>query len=548
VSLSPAIANGEFETIVRTGQQAVMRYLCARTRSLTEAEELGQETFVRAYCAMSRGERPRRTIPWLLTIARNVFVDAMRSRRYEQEARARLALMVGMQVDIPWHERVQQRVIVGQALDTLPDELREPVLLHYFGGLSVSDIADHLDITAGAVKTRLWRAREALRGELEGLVSDTAAKVSIPADLAKRAKLLAERPPVYESIGVGLHLGGTHWATSPMFGPVLPAEGLSLDDVRFVLARLEEVRAAGERPLYGKVKQHWPAPELFYHSDPFAAWSLLKHVEGEMIITDGWRLGTDPEAPRILERFYNDGVRHMWFTLAGMERTHDELCRRPGAFRAVVTAWDRVRAVGIDFGGNVIASTRNAGELRDISRLYRAHGSGKHVVTYVAGWMWCYQEYEDIRPKLEDLAGVTPEGIDAVWLNEDFWGSPSAFTEAALIRRVMDGEAPEREMPRGEERKHSLIIWIYPNFDILLYDPCVPRVKVANIKEDTPEQVYEKLANLAWPLDPPPLKELAELYGDKESRKVYNSFWGVGMKWLDAWQQENGVKWVPLGY
>jgi len=68
VSSKSVTESGEFETVVQASQQAVMRYLCARTRSA--AEELAQETFVRAYCAMSRGERPRRAIPWLLTIAR----------------------------------------------------------------------------------------------------------------------------------------------------------------------------------------------------------------------------------------------------------------------------------------------------------------------------------------------------------------------------------------------------------------------------------------------------------------------------------------------
>ncbi len=43
----------------------------------------------------------------------------------------------------------------------------EPVLLHYFGGLSIAETAGHLEITAGATKTRLWRARQALRGKLE---------------------------------------------------------------------------------------------------------------------------------------------------------------------------------------------------------------------------------------------------------------------------------------------------------------------------------------------------------------------------------------------
>jgi hypothetical protein len=63
-------------------------------------------------------------------------------------------------------------------------------------------------------------------------------------------------------------------------------------------------------------------------------------------------------------------------------------------------------------------------------------------------------------------------------------------------------------------------------------DPPARRVTIARrfTVWDAPEQVHEKLASLDWPPDPPLLGELAERYGDRESRKLYSSLWGVGMK------------------
>src|SRR5512143_2349811 len=99
----------DFEALVAECQEPVMRYLLARTRSSAETAELLQETFVRAYCALAKGDSPRRPLPWLLAIARNVFVEMVRSNRHRREMAERLAMPMGPGAEIPWEEEVEQR-------------------------------------------------------------------------------------------------------------------------------------------------------------------------------------------------------------------------------------------------------------------------------------------------------------------------------------------------------------------------------------------------------------------------------------------------------
>jgi RNA polymerase sigma-70 factor (ECF subfamily) len=553
----------DFEALVRHGQQAVMRYLLARTGSPGEASELTQETFVRAYCALANGERPRHPIPWLLAIARNVFLEAMRSQRYQRQLRDRMARIMGLEWESPWHEQVERRLIVAHAIDGLSADLREPVLLHYFAGLSLSEVAGHLEITAGAVKTRLWRARQALRGELEVLVSDInkkAAVFAMPRDLAAKARLIAERPPIYDSLYVGLQVGGQRWPTAPTLEPEFSGEGLRLADLQFAIEQLHAARVAWDRALANRLEL-WPLPELLDHPQPVEVWSFLRSAElgndafqnteeGHLVPTDGWRLGTDPQAPQLLADFRKAGLRHVWFTFAALEKTHDELCERPGAFAAIVNAMKRCRDAGIETGANIMVSTRNTGQVKDLALLIRSLGAERFIPTYAAGRVRQWPAYEDIRPEPEDLVGLPPQGLDVNWGYQEFWANLEAFTEGALTRAAVEAGRGTAACRLSEQKKRGLWIWVAPNLDMLMRSASsqetAPTPRLANLRDDSPAHVHETLRNIQWPPDPPSDAELARRYGDTESRKVYMSLGHLRRNWLEAWRAENNIPWLPF--
>jgi RNA polymerase sigma-70 factor (ECF subfamily) len=550
----------EFEGLVREGQQPVLRYLLARADSPGEASELAQETFVRAYCALADGTEVQHPIPWLLAIARNVFLESLRNHRYERQLRERMSRLMGLEWQSPWQDRVEQRLVVADALDGLSEDLREPVLLHYFGGLSVAEVAGHLEITAGAVKTRLWRARQALRGDLEVLVSDAERKsavFSMPSDLAGKAKLIAERPPVYESLPVGLQVGGPRSATQPIGKPLFPDAKLSWEQVQFSVERLRAALVAGDRPLAAKVEL-WPALELFYHEKPIEVWSFLRSAEigneafqdseeGRLVITDGWQLGRNPDAPALLADFREEGLRHVWFTLAGLRETHDDLCQRPGAFDAIVTAMARCREAGIETGANIIVSTRNTGEIAELATLARSLGAERFVPTYVLVWSTQWPEYEEIRPQPADLTDLPPEGPDVNWGKRDFWADPEAHTESALAQAALAETSRDGADSQPEWRPEPPL-GVTPELKVQAFSihDDGPGVVLCDLCHDSPEVIHERIAEAPVPPRLPSDRELAERYADTKSQQVHMGRVGVKVKWLEAWRAENDLPWLPF--
>ncbi|HEX2037065.1 MAG TPA: sigma factor-like helix-turn-helix DNA-binding protein [Chloroflexota bacterium] len=582
-----------FERLLGSGEGPLLRYLFARLDTPAQAHELAQETLVRAFCALREGARPLHPVPWLLGIARHVLLETWRGERYQRRLRERLARVMGPgwagapddlgawwsrdTIDtsgVRWQERVERRLVVGEAVEGLPPELRAPVLLHYFGGLPLAEVATHLATTPGAIKMRLLRARLALRARLEdpeagrgteeamserktGRRPGTRGARVAPQPAAARLGQLAPQPTVYDTLGVGLEVGGRRYATDPLSEPVFSGEGLSLEELRWATERLHAVRLAGPRPLAGTIS-FWAAPDPFEHSQPAAVWSWLREAETappefELIPTDGWRLGTDPHWRTVLEDLQRAGLRHVWLTFAGLEATHDDLAGRPGAFAAAVRSLERARDVGLSKGANLIISTRSTGELAELTRLvysFREAPAGpRGVSVYVPHWYAISPAYEALRPQPEDLAGLPPADLAHYWRQEAFWVDLEAHTEAALTRAAVAGGPGAGRRPAGtaaggaEERTEarSLSLLVTARMELLVGQPYMPPMqRVANLRRDTPEQVYERLAALESPPAVPSDAELAERYGDLASRKVYMSLDGLRPKWVHAWRLEQG--------
>jgi RNA polymerase sigma-70 factor (ECF subfamily) len=138
-------------------------YWLARDRSI--AEDVVQETLVRAWKSRAELKDPAAARPWLFTILRREH-----ARLYE---RKRLPT-----VDVDELEALGDPALASdgdaglldlrRAILQLPDEYREPLVLQVLGGHSTAEIAAELELTQAAVLTRLFRARNRLR-EVYGL-------------------------------------------------------------------------------------------------------------------------------------------------------------------------------------------------------------------------------------------------------------------------------------------------------------------------------------------------------------------------------------------
>lgn len=149
----------DFETVVKGYSRDLYRYAYWLCRDSSLAEDLVQDTLLRAWRSLHRVNEPKAIKGWLITILRRE-----NARRFERQR--------PQYNDIPVEDLGSERTsydtsteafVLRQALHQLPEEYREPLMLQVLDGYSQQDIADRLGISSAGVGTRLFRARQKLR-------------------------------------------------------------------------------------------------------------------------------------------------------------------------------------------------------------------------------------------------------------------------------------------------------------------------------------------------------------------------------------------------
>ena len=138
-----------------------------------EARDLCQEAFLKAYKSLRSFKQEARFSSWLYQIALNLCRDRMRRRRGKtmvsldelEEGGAAMPVAGPTALDM-LQERDTSR-LVAQAIEALPDEQREVIILKEYQGLTFLEIAQVLDVPISTVKTRLYRGLDQLRVRLE---------------------------------------------------------------------------------------------------------------------------------------------------------------------------------------------------------------------------------------------------------------------------------------------------------------------------------------------------------------------------------------------
>jgi len=165
-------ANGDaaaWEPLVLAHQEAVFRLCYLLLGDPDDAEDIAQETFLRAWNHLERFDAARPLRPWLLSIASN-----LASNRRRSAGRYLSALMRAFRNEpassINIEEKSTQHLEASQlwkAVQTLGVPDQQIVYLRYFLELSVAETAQALNIAEGTVKSRLNRALDRLRGIIQ---------------------------------------------------------------------------------------------------------------------------------------------------------------------------------------------------------------------------------------------------------------------------------------------------------------------------------------------------------------------------------------------
>jgi RNA polymerase sigma-70 factor, ECF subfamily len=175
--LMARMAGGDQESLselMRRHHQRLFRIALGYVRDAHDAQEIVQETFVKAYRNAARWDGASEVVPWLTRIAINESIDRYRRARRRREMEEPLApdgmYEVRWAADGPSPERrmlgreLQERL--DAALLALPERQRAIFVLRHYQGLELGEIAGALDMRLGTVKSGLHRALERLRALL----------------------------------------------------------------------------------------------------------------------------------------------------------------------------------------------------------------------------------------------------------------------------------------------------------------------------------------------------------------------------------------------
>ncbi len=158
---------GAFEELVRRTTRLVYSKLYLETGDPHQAEDLVQETYLRAFRSMAQMTNLAGFRPWLLTIAQSAAIDAYRKSTAKRRAEPdRVSQEVLDHAPAPAAEepgRTETRERVRTILQSLPEEYRLPLTLRYLDGADYESITMQLGLSATALRGILYRGMQLLR-------------------------------------------------------------------------------------------------------------------------------------------------------------------------------------------------------------------------------------------------------------------------------------------------------------------------------------------------------------------------------------------------
>lgn len=169
-----------FDILVLKYQQRVIKVLSRYVRDQAELEDLAQESFIKAYRALPRFRGDSAFYTWLYRIAINTAknylvaqgrrppsndIDAVEAEQFEGASGLK-------DYATPEREILKDEIqrVITQAIDELPNDLKTAITLRELEGMSYEEIAEAMDCPIGTVRSRIFRAREAVDIKLKPLL------------------------------------------------------------------------------------------------------------------------------------------------------------------------------------------------------------------------------------------------------------------------------------------------------------------------------------------------------------------------------------------
>lgn len=157
--------HARFEALCGSLRPDLYRFAFWLARDRAVADDVVQDTLLRAWRSLDSLGEDGAARPWLLTIARREFARRFERKRFET---VDIDEVPSLEDPALGAEEAQEIAELRTAIFSLEDDYREPLVLQVLMGYSTEEIAEHMGLKPGAVLTRLFRARQKLRAAVVG--------------------------------------------------------------------------------------------------------------------------------------------------------------------------------------------------------------------------------------------------------------------------------------------------------------------------------------------------------------------------------------------
>ena len=155
------MSHSDITQIYMEYRDRVMGYIYARLRSRADAEDLCQDVFEKVYAKLDRFDPEKASIStWIYSITRNSVIDFYRRSHPHDEINENIATGDSIDDDLLNDETLAELAV---ALEKLPEQLREIIVLRYYDGSPLTEIAKKMNLSYGAIKLRHTKALEMIR-------------------------------------------------------------------------------------------------------------------------------------------------------------------------------------------------------------------------------------------------------------------------------------------------------------------------------------------------------------------------------------------------